>query len=73
MFGIGNHVGDEASPAVRGSGQGDGAVMVSANRAVTDRVDVIHAGTPVLIDEDVASASLDARGLGKGGVGAHAG
>ena len=73
VFGVGDRVGDEASPAVRGSGQGDGAVVVTADRAVADRVDVIHAGTPVLIDEDVAAAGLDARGLGEGGVGAHAG
>lgn len=73
VFGIGDRVSDEASPAVRGSSQGDGAVVVSADRAVADRVDVIHTGTPMLIDEDVASAGLDARGLGEGGVGAHAG
>ena len=73
MLGVGNRVGDEASPAVRGSSQGDGAVVVSADRAVTNRVDFIHAGTPVLVDEDVAAAGLDARGLGEGGVGAHAG
>ena len=71
VFRVGDRVGDKASPAVRGSGQGDGAVMVSADRAVTDRVDVIHAGTPVLIDEDVASASLDACGFGEGGIGAN--
>ena len=73
VFGIGNHVSDEASPAVRGSSQGDGAVVVTTHRAVADRVDVNHAGTPVVVDEDVASAGLDARGLGEGGVGAHAG
>ena len=73
LFCVGDRVGDEASPAVRGSSQGDGAVVVSADRAVADRVDVIHAGTPVLVDEDVAAAGLDARGLGEGGVGAHAG
>ena len=73
ILGVGNRVGDEASPAVRGSGQGDGAVMASSDRAVADRVDVVHAGTPMLVDEDVAAAGLDARGLGEGGVGAHAG
>ena len=73
ILGVGNRVGDEASPAVRGSGQGDGAVVVATHRAVADRVDVIGASTPVLVDEDVASAGLDARGLGEGGVGAHAG
>ena len=73
VFGVGNYVGDEASPAVRGSSQSDGAVVVSADRAVADRIDVIHAGTPVLVNEDVASAGLDARGLGEGGVGAPAG
>ena len=72
VFGVGDRVGDEASPAVRGSSQGDGEVVVAADRAVANRVDVIHAGTPVLIDKDVASAGLDARGLGEGGVGAHA-
>ena len=72
VFGVGDRVGDEASPAVRGSGQGDGAVVVATHRAVADCVDVIHAGTPVLVNEDVASAGLDARGLGEGGVGAHA-
>ena len=70
---VSDRVGDEASPAVRGSGQGDGAVVVAADRGVTDRVDVVHAGTPVLVDEDVAAAGLDARGFGEGGVGAHAG
>ena len=73
VFGVGNHVSDEASPAVRGSSQGDGAAMVATHRAVADRVDVIDTGTPVLVDEDVASAGLDARGLGEGGVGADAG
>ena len=73
VFGVGDRVGDEASPAVRGSGQGDGAVVVAADRAITDRVDVVGAGTPVLVDEDVAAVSLDARGLGEGGVGADAG
>ena len=73
MFGVGDRVGDEASPAVRRSGQSDGALVVATHRAVTDRVDVAHAGTPVLVHEDVASAGLDARGLGEGGVGAHAG
>ena len=73
VFGVGDRVGDEASPAVRGSSQGDGALVASADRAVADRVDVIHAGTPVLVDEDVAAAGLDARGLGEGVVGAHAG
>ena len=73
VFGVGDRVGDEASPAVRGSGQGDGAVVVAADRGVTDRVDVVHAGTPAVVDEDVAAAGLDARGLGEGGVGAHAG
>ena len=73
VFGFGDRVSDEASPAVRGSSQGDGAVVVAADRAVADRVDVIHAGTPVLVHEDVAAAGLDARGLGEGGVGAHAG
>ena len=73
VFGVGYRVGDEASPAVRGSSQGDGAVVVATHRAVADRVDVIHTGTPVLVDEDVASAGLDARGLGEGGVRAHAG
>ena len=70
---VSDRVGDEASPAVRGSGQGDGAVVVAANRAITDRVDIVGTGAPVLVDEDVASASLDARGLGEGGVGADAG
>ena len=73
VFGVGDRVGDEASPAVRGSGQGDGAVVVATHRAVADRVDVIGASTPVLVDEDVAAAGLDARGLGEGGVGAYAG
>lgn len=73
MFGVGDRVGDEASPAVRGSSQGDGTVVASSDRAVADRVDVIHAGTPVLVDEDVAAAGLDARGFGEGGVGAHPG
>ena len=73
VFGVGDRVGDEASPAVRGSGQGDGAVVVAADRAVADRVDVIHTGTPVLVHEDVASAGLDAPGLGEGRVGADAG
>ena len=73
VFGVGDRVGDEASPAVRGSSQGNGTVVVSADRAVADRVDVIHAGTPAVVDEDVAAAGLDARGLGEGGVGAHAG
>ena len=70
---VSDRVGDEASPAVRGSSQGDGAVVVTADRAVTDRVDVVGAGTPMFVDEDVAAVSLDARGLGEGGVGAHAG
>ena len=70
VFGVGNSVGDEASPAVRRSGQGDGAVMVAADRGVADRVDVVHAGAPMLIDEDVTALGLDARGLGEGGVGA---
>ena len=73
VFGVGDRIGNEASPAVRGSGQGDGTVMVATHRAVSDRVDVIDTGTPVLVDEDVASAGLDARGLGEGGVGADAG
>ena len=73
MLRVSDRVGDEASPAVRGSGQGDGAVMVTADRGVTDRVDVVHAGASVLVDEDVAAVSLDARGLGEGGVGADAG
>ena len=73
VFGVGDRVGDEASPAVRGSGQGDGTVVASADRGVTDRVDAVHAGTPVLVHEDVAAAGLDARGLGEGGVGANAG
>ncbi len=70
LFGVGNSVSDEASPAVRRSGQGDGAVMVAADRGVADRVDVVHAGAPMLIDEDVTALGLDARGLGEGGVGA---
>ena len=73
VFGVGDRVGDEASPAVRRSGQGDGTVVVATHRAVADRVDVIGASTPVLVDEDVAAAGLDARGLGEGGVGAYAG
>ena len=73
VFGVGDRVGDEASPAVRGSGQGDGAVVIAANRAVADRVDVVGAGASVLINEDVAAAGLDARGLGEGGVRADAG
>ena len=73
VFGVGDRVGDEASPAVRGSGQGDGAVVIAADRAITDRVDVVDAGTPMLINEDVAAAGLDARGLGESGVGADAG
>ena len=73
VFGVGDRVGDEASPAVRGSGQGDGAVVVAADRAVTDRVDVVGAGASMLVDEDVASAGLDVRGLGEGRVGADAG
>ena len=73
VFGVGNHVGDEASPAVRRSGQGDRALVVATHRGVTDRVDIAHAGTPVLVDEDVATLGLDARGLGEGGVGAYAG
>ena len=72
-FRIGDRVGDEASPAVRGSGQGDRAVVVAADRAITDRVDVVGARTPMLVNEDVAAVSLDARGLGEGGVGANAG
>ena len=70
---VGDCVGDEASPTVRGSGQGDGTVVVAANRAVADRVDVVGVGAPMLINEDVAAAGLDARGLGEGGVGADAG
>ena len=73
VFRVGDRVGNEASPAVRGSGQGDGTVVVAADRAVTDRVDVVGAGAPVLVDEDVAAVSLDACGLGEGGVGAYAG
>lgn len=73
VFGFGDRVSDEASPAVRGSSQGDGALVVLADRAVADRVDVIHTGMPVLVDEDVAAVGLDARGLGEGGVGAHTG
>ena len=73
VFRVGDRVGNEASPAVRGSGQGDGPDVVAADRAVTDRVDVVGAGAPVLVDEDVASAGLDARGLGEGGVGADTG
>ena len=73
MFGVGDRVGNEASPAVRGSSQGDGALVVATHRAVTDRVDVVDAGSPVLVHEDVAAAGLDARGLGEGGVGVHAG
>ena len=73
VFGVGDRVGDEASPAVRGSGQGDGAVVVAADRAVTDRVDVVGARASMLVDEDVASAGLDVRGLGEGRVGADAG
>ena len=73
VFRVGDRVGDEASPTVRGSGQGDGAVVVAANRAITDRVDVVGAGTPMFINEDVAAVSLDARGLGKGRVGADSG
>ena len=73
VFGVGDRVGNEASPAVRRSGQGDGTVMVATHRAVANRVDVIGASTPVLVDKDVAAAGLDARGLGEGGVGAHAG
>lgn len=72
VFGVGDRVGNEASPAVRRSGQGDGTVVVATHRAVADRVDVISASTPMLVDEDVAAAGLDARGLGEGGVGAHA-
>lgn len=73
VFGVGDRVSDEASPAVRGSSQGDGALMVATHRAVTDRVDVVHAGTPMLVDEDVAAAGLNACGLGEGSVGAHPG
>ena len=73
MLGVGDRIGDEASPAVRGSGQGDRALVVTTHCAVTDRVDVVHASTPVLVDEDVAALSLDAAGFGEGGVGAHAG
>ena len=71
MFGLDDRVSDEASPAVRGSSQGNGTVVASSDRAVADRVDIVHTGTPVLVDEDVAAAGLDARGLGEGGVGAH--
>lgn len=70
---VGDRVGDEASSSVRGSGQGDRAVVVAADRAIADRVDVACTRTPMLINEDVAAAGLDARGLGKGGVGADAG
>ena len=70
---VSDRIGDEASPAVRGSGQGDRAVVVAADRAVADRVDVVGAGASVLVDEDVAAAGLDARGLGEGGVGADSG
>ena len=73
VFGVGDRVRDEASPAVRGSGQGDGAVVVAADRAITDCIDVVGARTPMLVNEDVAAAGLDARDLGEGGVGAHAG
>ena len=73
VFGVGDRVGDEASPAVRGSGQGDGAVVVSADSAVTDRVDVVGAGSPAGVDEDVAAAGLDACGFCEGGVGANSG
>ena len=73
VFGVGDRVGNEASSAVRGSGQGNGAVMVAAHRAVADRVDVVGAGVSVLVDEDVAAAGLDARGLDEGGVGADTG
>ena len=73
IFGVGDRVGDEASPAVRGSGQGDGALMISADCAVTDRVDVVDASTPAGVDEDIAAAGLDARGFSEGGIGAHAG
>ena len=73
VFGVGERVGDEASPAVRGSGQGDGTLVISADCAVADRVDVVGAGSPMLVDEDVAAAGLDARGFGEGGVGANAG
>ena len=70
MLGVRDRVGDQTSPAVCRSGQGDGAVMVAAHRAVADRVDAIRAGAAMFINKDVASAGLDARGLGKGGVGA---
>ena len=73
VFGVGDRVGDEASPAVRGSSQGDGAIVVATHRAVADRIDAIHAGAPAVVDEDVAATGLDAHGLGEGGVGAHAG
>ena len=73
MLRVSDHVGDEASPAVRGSSQGDGAVVIAADRAITDRIDVVGARTPVLVDEDVAAAGLDAHGLGEGGVGADSG
>ena len=73
VLGVGDRVGDEASPAVCGSGQGDGTLVVAPLRRVADRVDVVGAGSPVLVDEDVATLGLDARGLGEGGVGAHAG
>ena len=71
VFGVGDRVRDEASPAVRGSGQGDGAVMVTADRAVADRVDVVRASASVLVDEDVAAPGLDACGFGEGGIGAN--
>ena len=71
MFGVGDRVRDEASPAVRGSGQGDGAVVVSADRAVADRVDVVRVSASVLVDEDVAAPGLDACGFGEGGIGAN--
>ena len=73
VLGVGDRVGDEASPAVRGSGQGDGSVMVAPHRAVADRVDVVGAGSPAGVDEDVAAAGLNARGFCEGGVGANSG
>ena len=73
MSGVGDHVCDEASAAVRWSGQGDGAVVVVANRGVADGVHVARARSPAVVDEDVASPGLDAGRLGEGRVGADAG
>ena len=73
VSGVGDHVCDEASAAVRGAGQGDGAVVVAANRGVADGVHVACARSPMLVDEDVASPGLDAGRLGEGRVGAHSG